>query len=267
MTELWRELRQSFDQVAERYEQIRPGYPEQLFEDVIEYSGLHAGAQLLEIGCGTGQATLPFAQRGYTMVCLEPGAQLAALAKHKCANYPAVTVEQATFETFESEQRFDLIFSATAFHWVDPNIRFQKVASLLKPDGTLAVWWNTHVYTDASQGFFEEVQAIYEQTVPALTEGYKGLLTPEQIDQAYGHEFANATQFGPLKKQVYPWNQRYTADQYIGLLGTYSGHIHLAEHERSLLFERIARLINTRYEGAIIKGYAALLYLGKLAKW
>lgn len=262
MSEQWQMRRQTFDSVADSYDQIRPGYPEQLFQDVIDDANIHAGSRVLEIGCGTGQATLPFAKLGCEMTCLEPGAQLATFTRRKFTHYPQLRVQEMRFEAFESQERFDLIFSATAFHWVDPETRFQKVVSLLKPRGTLAVWWNTHVHTDASQDFFEMVQAVYKQTAPAMAAEYHGLLRPDQIDQAYGKEFANATQFGPLTKQLYPWSQRYTADEYTQLLGTYSDHLCLPAPQRALLFERITALINERYGGFITKGYVALLYLG-----
>lgn len=262
MSEDWRARRQTFDSVAERYDQIRPGYPEQLFLDVIEAAELTPESQLLEIGCGTGQATLPFARCGYRMVCLEPGEQLAMFARHKLETYPRVHIEQRTFETFQSEEHFDVIFSATAFHWVDPEIRFQKVAELLKPGGTLAVWWNTHVHSDASQGFFDEVQSVYKEIAPVMVADYHGLLPPETVDQFYGKEFANASQFGTLIQKIYPWDQCYSADEYIRLLSTYSDHLLLPEHQRALLFERITALINEHYAGFITKGYAALLYIG-----
>ena len=80
------------DQVAQLYDRARPGYPAALFDDIIYYAALPAGARILEVGCGTGQATLPLAQRGYAIDCLEPGAQMAAIARANLANFPNVTV-------------------------------------------------------------------------------------------------------------------------------------------------------------------------------
>jgi ubiquinone/menaquinone biosynthesis C-methylase UbiE len=58
-----RPLRASFDDVAERYDRARPGYPAELFDDLAALTGLRAGDRVLEIGPGTGQATLPLARR------------------------------------------------------------------------------------------------------------------------------------------------------------------------------------------------------------
>src|SRR4051812_16898944 len=91
-------LRSTFDQVALLYDQARPGYPEPLFDDVVTLSGIAPHGQILEIGCGTGQATLPFARRGYPIVCVELGASLASVARQRLAGYPDVTVHHSAFE-------------------------------------------------------------------------------------------------------------------------------------------------------------------------
>ena len=80
MTEERRRVRATYDEVALLYDQARPGYPEALFDDVVSLSGIPPGGRILEIGCGTGQATVPLAQRGYPILCIELGENLAALA-------------------------------------------------------------------------------------------------------------------------------------------------------------------------------------------
>lgn len=82
-----------FDKVAQLYDEARPGYPEQLVKDVIALSEIPNGGRILEIGCGPGKATLPFARRRYAMLCLELGANLAALAVENCRLYPNVKVK------------------------------------------------------------------------------------------------------------------------------------------------------------------------------
>lgn len=75
-------LRQTFDQVAERYDRARPEYPETLFADLVALTGIKPGDQLLEVGCATGQATLPLARRGFRITCIELGPELAAVVGH-----------------------------------------------------------------------------------------------------------------------------------------------------------------------------------------
>src|SRR5919199_3659463 len=116
-------LRTSFDEVALLYDQVRPGYPERLFDDVVALSGIPPQGRILEIGCGTGQATLPFARRGYQIQCVELGASMAAVARQNLMDYPAVDFWVGAFESWPVESAaFDLAIAATAFHWIDPAI-------------------------------------------------------------------------------------------------------------------------------------------------
>lgn len=136
-------LRSTFDGVASLYDEVRPGYPERLFDDLASIAGAGSGTRALEIGCGTGQATLPLARRGYRLLGVELGANLAAVARTKLADYPNARVLASSFEEWSPEEgAFDLVVSATAFHWVDPQVRYRKSAQALRPGGSLALIWN-----------------------------------------------------------------------------------------------------------------------------
>ncbi len=113
------EPRRTFEQVAELYDRARPGYPAALIDDLA--ARVPPGAWVLEIGPGTGQATLPLAERGLELVGVELGAGLAELARSKLAAFPNVEIVNAAFEEWEPERaEFDAIVSFTAFHWLDP---------------------------------------------------------------------------------------------------------------------------------------------------
>src|SRR5919197_1861623 len=97
-----RRLRATFEEVPELYDRARPLYPPALFDGLVAYAGLAAGARVLEIGCGTGQATLPLAERGLEVVCVELGAGLAGVARRKLAGFPRVEVVHAVFEDWQA---------------------------------------------------------------------------------------------------------------------------------------------------------------------
>ena len=110
-------LRTTFDQAASLYDEVRPGYPDQLFDDIVSLSGIPAAGRILEIGCGTGQATVPFARRGYRILCVELGENMAAVARRNLEGYPNADVRAGAFEEASLQERvFDLAISATAFH-------------------------------------------------------------------------------------------------------------------------------------------------------
>jgi SAM-dependent methyltransferase len=125
-------LRRTFDSAADLYDEARPEYPDELFDDLIEVSGLQPGNRLLEIGCATGKATRALMERGFSVVCVELGADLAERARRNLAGFP-VEIHVEPFEKWEGEaETFDLVYAATAWHWVDPAIRYRKAHRLLR---------------------------------------------------------------------------------------------------------------------------------------
>ena len=147
----WKEESQRFDGVAHLYETYRPSYPTELIDDIVAISGSQSEAKILEIGSGTGKATRLFAQRGFSILCLEPGQNLIEVAKERLISYPRIRFERSRFEEWEAGQRkFDLLISAQAFHWVPPKVRFVKAASVLKPHGHLALFWNEYPGMDGA---------------------------------------------------------------------------------------------------------------------
>ena len=160
-------LKTTFNTASTLYEEIRPGYPEKLIQDVIDLSGLKNHSRILEVGCGTGKATRPFAERGYELVCLDIGADLIVVAREKLKEFPNVSFIEQAFEAWKSEDKFNLVISATAFHWVDPNVRYLKASKVLRSGGSLAVFSNQHVRKE--EGFFAESQSLYNQYYLPLT--------------------------------------------------------------------------------------------------
>src|SRR5215210_4149849 len=169
-------LRLRFDEDALLYDRARPGYPAGVFDSLAEMAGLGPGARVLEIGCGTGQATVPLAERGCRIVAVELGAELAAVARRNLARFPDVEVVTGAFEDWPlPSEPFDLVLSATAFHWIDPAIRVVKSADALRPGGTLATIATYHV-AGGTEPFFVDMQDCYERWDPATPPGLR--LTP-----------------------------------------------------------------------------------------
>jgi SAM-dependent methyltransferase len=136
--------RRTFDEVADQYERFRPGYPEALVDDVAWLADLPAGGRILEIGSGTGKATVAFAARGYRMTCIELGPHLAAIARRKLLPYPQVEVEVTAFEDWPAPAAaFDLVMAAQCFHFLDAGPALHAIAATLRPGGALAIFGNS----------------------------------------------------------------------------------------------------------------------------
>lgn len=254
-------LRETFDEAAELYDRARPGYPVALFDDLATLSGVGPGCRVLEIGCGTGQATLPLAERGCELVCVELGANLAAVARKRLAGFSSVQVVVSAFEDWPlPPEPFDVVIAATAFHWLDPEVRVTKAADALHPGGTLATI-GTHHVAGGDAAFFAEVQSFYERWDPSTPPGLR-LLSAAEIPRD-SEELDRSGRFGPAIFRRYEWDRSYTAATYLDTLLTYSGHRALAPEARSNLLADIAHLIESRYGGHITKRYMTELLVAR----
>ncbi|GHH47741.1 class I SAM-dependent methyltransferase [Lentzea cavernae] len=241
-------LRTTFGQDAARYHRARPGYPAELFS-------LLSGPRILEIGPGTGQATLPLTSLGdVTAVELSP--DLAALAR---VHAPAAEVVVADFEVWPlPEEPFDLVVSATAFHWLDPATRMARCAAALRPGGVLAVI-STHHVAGGTEQFSVDVQECYERWDPTTPPGLR--LSPAAD---VPREFDESAFFGEPEFHRYEWDLAYSTETYVDLLLTYSNHITLPDRDR--LVADIGRLIDTRYDGRIVKRYMTQLAFARSSR-
>ena len=129
-----------FNQVAAAYDRHRPTYPERLIDLACQVAGLERGDQVLEIGCGTGQLTRSLLARGLRVTAIEPGAQLAGLAHQRLQGMGELELVNTRLEDAPlPHEHFRAVFSASAIHWVDPDVSWQRAADALVPDGTLAL--------------------------------------------------------------------------------------------------------------------------------
>lgn len=242
-------LRETFGEDAALYDRSRPTYPAKLF-DQLAASG---PARVLEIGCGTGQATLPLAQRGCTMVGVELSPDMAALARRRLNGFPDAQIVVSAFEDWPlPHEGFDLVVSATAFHWLDPRVRMIKAADALRPGGILALI-STHHVAGGTEPFFDDVQRCYERFMPGTP---PALRLPGSADVPEDPtEFEESGRFGPVSFRRYEWERTYTTREYQDLLLTYSGHRALPDFRRRDLLACIGDLIERRYDGRVTKRY------------
>lgn len=255
------DLRATFNEEAELYDLVRPHYPEELFDSVVKTTQLQDDAKLLEIGPGTGQATEPFAKRGYEIIAVELGVSLANLARKKFKNYHNVKIITGAFEDIELPlSSFDLVYSATAINWVKPEFKFSKPYKLLKSNGYLAIIHTNHVSDEKNDDFFFAIQPIYKKYKPGgkyddnLRFKHISELKADEIDENF---------FTPVLFQVFPLIIRYSANEYAQLLNTYSPQISMKPDQRANFIKEIKELINEKFGGSIQKHFAMTLTLAK----
>ena len=258
-----RHLKTTFNEVAELYDRARPHYPEDIFDDLIDLAGLQEGASILEVGCGTGRATLRLARRGFSLTCVELGANLAAVARRNLAPHPNAEVITEPFESWESDgDRLDLIFAAWAWHWLDPETRYAKAARLLKPDAALAVLDVQHAFPSDADSFFFDIQDVYKEIGEEHPEEYWPPPLPEDVPD-FREEIEATGLFGDFQSRRYVWDLMYTADQYIDLLNTFSGHIAMEPEKREYLYRKVRERINARDDPRVRRHWLAILNVAR----
>ena len=254
-----REQRFVFGEVPDLYDRARPGYPQALVGDVLAFAGV-ASPRTLEIGAGTGKATVAFAARGLEILALEPSPEMAAVAARNCAAFPGVTVEVGTFEEWKgSGTSFDLVIAAQSWQWLRPGVRCRKAHEELRAGGALALFWNIPLWEDA--GLRGELDAVYERLAPELVGfgAFPGLRASKHMASML-EELDTSGLFEPLTRSSYRWSVAYSVEGWLDLLNTHSDHRLLPDARRLALLDGVAEVLNRR-GGAFEMAYETQLYL------
>jgi SAM-dependent methyltransferase len=251
----------TFDRAAALYQQARPDYPTDLNEHLLEVTGLLPGARLLEVGCATGKATLPLARRGFRIVCIEPGRALAALARENLAGFDVEVVEARFEDWTPAGEPFAMVFAATAWHWVDPAVRYRWAADVLRPGGLLALWGAGHVIPVDGDPFFEEIQEIYDEIGESLPPD-AALPRPQELPDDRDEIEASGL-FEVVDVRQYDWETVYDAQGYIDLLDTFSGHIAMEDWQRDRLYGEIRRRLAARPDGRLRRHWGGVLHIAR----
>jgi SAM-dependent methyltransferase len=245
--------RASFDIVAEDYDLYRPAPPAVVVGALLSATALERNDAVLEVGCGTGQLSVPLAKYGVALTALELGANLAALARRNLAPFHNAHVEVTAFEEWPlPEQQFDSVVSANAFHWIDPAIRVSKSAAALHPYGSLAIVHMHHV-RGGTPGFFEDTQPYYIKW-GLSDDPFFQPSAPDDIPTLYP-ELEAGREFTSVHRKHFEIPIEYSSSSYVGWLRTDSLVNSLDVEERDGFLRDIGELIDTQYDGAVARNF------------
>ncbi|MEO7992828.1 MAG: methyltransferase domain-containing protein [bacterium] len=251
--------RLTFNADPERYDRARPEYPAAIFDDIALLAALQRGATVLEVGCGTGKATRALAERGYRVVGLDIGADMAAVARRNLAGFPEVMIEVGEFERWDAGGRqFDAIASFSAWHWIDPAVGYERAAEFLVPRGRIVLVGGGHAYPEGFDPFFSEIQATYT-AIGEAAEVWPPP-SPEEVPDKFA-DLATSPYFTDFQTKRYLWTIDYTTEQYIDVLNTYSGHSTIAPEKRAILYNAIRSLMAQREADRITKHFQTILHI------
>lgn len=249
--------RDAFDESAAIYQSARPAYPAELFGDLVAETRLEPPGELLELGAGPGTATVDLARRGFKITAVELGPGLADQARRNLAEFPRVQVITSGFEEWQppDRARFDLVYSANVWRWLDPELRWSKTADLLAPGGWLSVFGARHAFPDGYDPFFDDLQAVYGELgegaidwPPAPPRPTNGPLIAEAEASGF---------FTAVADRSYVWAVDYDVDGYLALLATFANHLVMEPAKRDHLTAAVRRLFAARPGGRVTRHWVS----------
>lgn len=239
-------LEWTFDTVAARYEKLRPGYTDELYKAIYNYINIDNSSNVVEIGIGGGQATLPILEKGCTLTAVEYGENFSKLCEKKFEEYKNFSVITGKFENISfADFQYDLVYSASAFHWIPENIGYSKVYAMLKSGGAFARFANHPDRDKGNPALSAEIDKLYS----IYYYGYYG--KDIQSEKEYSEEqavqraqIAEKYGFVDIKYAMFYRTRTFSAKEYVELLGTYSDHIAIEKKIRMEFFYKIEEAIN-----------------------
>jgi SAM-dependent methyltransferase len=241
-----------------------------LFADLVTITGMDERSSVLEVGCGTGQATRSLAALGCPVTAIEPGADMAALARQRLATFRNITVETSTFEQWDDRgRRFDVLLAASAWHWVDPSIGWRRAHDVLRPGGWLALLGNVVVRRPGEPEVYAETADLHERFSPGNPGWGHPPLEDEvhSTDDGWGLVEDPAGLFSPAIVRWYPTVQWFDATGFADLLRSTSLYRGLDRDVREPLLDAIAERIRTRMGDRASRRYLSVLRARQRAGW
>jgi SAM-dependent methyltransferase len=238
------EQRLAFGRVAELYDRARPSYPAAAIDAVVRHGALVAGVDVVEVGAGTGKATALLAARGLSVLGLEPSAEMAAVARRRCAAYPGVRIVEVEFERWQPRATVAAVVSVQAWHWITPEARYAKAHEALVTGGTLAAIWS-----------FPDWERCAARA--ALSDAYRSCgvelaaefpMHPDSEPMRLAGDWETETEasglFSAPQTLAFAWGETYGTSDYLALLQTHQDHILLGAAERTRLLEAVGSAID-----------------------
>jgi SAM-dependent methyltransferase len=254
----WTTRARSFGAVARAYDRARPSYPEAMIDDIVAAGALLPGTAAVEVGAGTGKATVQFGVRGLTLVCIEPDAAMAAVLRDNSQLLTNVDIVISPFEDFHPGRTFDAVIAAQSWHWTQPESRYLSAAALLREGGLLALFWN-------------RAQTQLMPLWPAIDEIYRrhGVTRRGEAESAAqppawpGDEIEKLSTFADVEVRSYFSTQTYSALEWCDYMASTSDHLILDPEQSAAVLTEVRQVIEGQGDGALEVTHRCDLYLAR----
>jgi SAM-dependent methyltransferase len=206
-----------FTGTAWHYAQYRPGYPQPFFDSIVGQFGLDGTGRLLDLGCGTGQLTLPLAEHVAEAVGMDPELEMLteAARQAQAAGVTNVTWAQGGSEDLPGDVgRFRLVTMGRSFHWMDRERVLTVLESMIDDDGGLVI---------ANDGCLVHPTTRWQRAIEDIQNRFLPPETPTSSTNpaitAEPHEAILArSPFRDVHRATYEFDRPWTSEQAIGYL-------------------------------------------------
>jgi SAM-dependent methyltransferase len=222
-----------FGTVADSYDEVRPDYPDELYDEIERIAGPLAGLDIVDLAAGTGLQTRALRRRGARLLAVDPDIGMLRRLVATSPGTPAVVArgEQLPIRA----DAVDLVVCATAWHWLNPSTALGQIERVLRPGGHLAMWWANHQSDDGIA--WEAAQsAVFDRwdAVPGSMP-----LTVEGVGPRESAADLRARGLDVRLEREFTWSRVVTREQHLRVLATHSIHLVRPETERRAILGEI----------------------------
>jgi SAM-dependent methyltransferase len=252
------EGRRVFGTAAAAYATARPGYPQRVYDILRERCGLGPSSRVLEIGAGAGQATVRLVELAGSVVAIEPSDALAGQLRARVGAESGLEIVGSAFEDADlPPASFDLVASATAFHWLEPDVALPKVASLLRPDGWLAIWWNVFGDPQLPDPFHDATEPLLRDLETSPGGHAYALDVDDRVGELAAHGFRD------VEHEPIHWTLTLDAARTRQLYATFSNIARLPDLRRAAILDEIERIAAVEFGGRVERRMVTAIYTAR----
>lgn len=241
------------DRVSD-YVRYRPGYPAVLVDFLHSDGGVAPGARIADIGSGTGISTKLFLDAGHPVIAIEPNDAMRNAAEQWLRDREGFRSQSGTAEaTGLPDACVDLVTAAQAFHWFNSAAAREEFARILRPNGRIALFWNTRRLAGSPfLAGYEVILQKYGTDYSKVTESYS---TDEAMQEWFGDGLLAIGRFDNVQYLDYESLQgRLMSSSYAPRAG-HPNHEPMVEALREL-FD------GTAHEGKVAFAYDTRVFVG-----
>jgi SAM-dependent methyltransferase len=222
-----------FGTVADLYDEVRPDYPDAVYDTIEQTVGRVEGMRVVDLAAGTGIQTRALARRGAHLVAIDPDLGMLRRLHSTASEIPAVAgrAEQIPLRA----DRADLVVCATAWHWLRAEQAVAEIRRVIRPGGHFALWWGINAWGDGVD--WEDAQsAVFDRW-----DSVRGSVPPRPggVGPREAADDLRSRGIDVVVDREFTWSREVTREQHMRMMATHSNNLARPEAERREILAEI----------------------------